>query len=166
MAFQQDPRSSRPCNWRFLVFPRRGPPAAAIKVPRGYCPEDLTTRQPRGVKPRGTLRGGPERPADDPQRKPRGGLCGGPARSAKEPRTPSKITRQDTTGGKAAKGNEKTLTRPTIITVDRSGMVRRWGQLSRASALRAGCYWEDMDRTAKVYLAKDQKRTEVLVVWR
>ena len=68
MAFQQDPRSSRPCNWRFLVFPRRGPPAAAIKVPRGYCPEDLTTRQPRGVKPRGPLRGGPERLADDPRR--------------------------------------------------------------------------------------------------
>ena len=35
--------------------------------------------------------------------------------------------------------------------------------LSGANALRAGCYWEDMDRTVKVYLEKDQKRTEVLV---
>ena len=35
--------------------------------------------------------------------------------------------------------------------------------LSGANALRAGCYWEDMDRTDKVYLEKDQKRTEVLV---
>ena len=127
------------------MIPRRGPPAAAIQVPRGYCPKDLTRRKPRGVKPRGTLRGGPERPADDPQ-------------------TPNKISaRRNTTGGKAAKGNRKTSTRPTIITVERNGLVRRWGLLSRENALRAGSYWEDKDRTAKVYLEKDQKRTEVLV---
>ena len=56
-----------------------------------------------------------------------------------------------------------TSTRPTIITIEKSGLVRRWGMLSGANALRAGCYWEDMDRTVKVYLEKDQKRTEVLV---
>ena len=91
-------------------------------------------------------------------------MCGGPGRSAKEPQTPNKISaRQNTTGGKSVKGNQKTSTRPTIITIDGSGLVRRWGLLSRENALRAGCYWEDMDRTAKVYLEKDQKRTEVLV---
>ena len=116
-----------PRDWRPRVLPRRGPPVATIPAPFGYRQERWKARQPRGVKPRGTLRGGPERTADDPRRKPRGGLCGGPGRSAKEPQTPNKITRQNTTGGKAAKGNEKTSTRPTIITVDRSGMVRRWG---------------------------------------
>ena len=137
---------------------------AVMRVPWRYRHGQRETRQPRGSNPGGALRGGPERPADDPRRNPRGGLCGGPGRSAKEPQTPNKIkSRQNTTGGKAAKGDKKPPTRPMIITVERSGLVRRWGPLSRANTLRAGCFWEDMEGAAKVYLEKDQKRTEVLV---
>ena len=70
-------------------------------------------RQPRGVKPRGTLRGGPERSAGDPRRNPRGGLCGGPKRSAKEPQTPSQKTScHDTNGRKTGKGDQRSRKDP------------------------------------------------------
>ena len=76
--WQPEPPRINPREWRARVLPRRGPPVASQRVPRWYCSEEGKTRQPRGVKPRGTLRGGPERSANDPQRKPQGGLCGGP----------------------------------------------------------------------------------------
>ena len=50
-----------------------------------------------------------------------------------------------------------------VVTVEKNGRERAWGPLSQATAWRAGCYREDMDGRAKVYLEKDQKRTEVLV---
>ena len=67
-----------PWDWRSRVFPRRGPPVAAIETNQWRLQEDWKKRQPRGVIPRGPLRGGPERSAHDPHRKPQGGLCGGP----------------------------------------------------------------------------------------
>ena len=78
---EQFPPRATPRDWRSRVLPRRGPPVAAIRVPRWTRQEETCERQPRGVKPRGTLRGGPERSAEDPPRKPQGGLCGGPERS-------------------------------------------------------------------------------------
>ena len=147
----QDPRSH--------ALPRSGPPVAAIRVPRRYQHGILGTRQPRGSNPRGPLRGGPERSANDPQRKPRGGQCGGPARSAKEPLTPPKASRAKTDGGRSGKAAEKKS--PTVVTVDKDGQERKWGPLSRASAWKAGCYWEKTKGDVKVYLEKDGKRAEV-----
>ena len=71
------PQRQPPWDWRSRVLPRRGPPVAAIRVPR-WPRQELCGRQPRGFEPRGTLRGGPERSAGDPQSKPQGRLCGGP----------------------------------------------------------------------------------------
>ena len=84
--WQQPPRQS-PWFWRASMWPRRGPPVAAVRAPR-WDKAEWEKRRSRGFEPRGPLRGGPERPVDDPQRKPRGGLCGGPARSANDPQTP------------------------------------------------------------------------------
>ena len=82
--------------WRSHAMPRRGPPVAVMKVPRWYPRDVGNERGPRGFKPRGSLRGGPERPASDPQKKPRGGPWRGPERSAKEPRTQRKPTQRET----------------------------------------------------------------------
>ena len=136
---------------------------AAIRAPRRYEPVLLEERRPRGNDPRGPLRGGPERSAHDPRRKPRGGLCGGPARSAKEPQTPSKKTTQQRTKREEA-GEAGVKTKPIIITVEETWekkKERRWGRLSRTNALRAGRYWEDMDRNVKVFLDKNGERKEV-----
>ena len=136
--------------------------AVGKQVPRWPPQEVLCTRQPRGFEPRGPLRGGPERPADDPQRKPQDRLCGGPARSAKEPQLSHKsTTRAKAKGGK--EGNQETKKRPTIITVDKGGAVRNWGPLSRINAWRAGGYIEDMDGAAQVFLEKDNTRRAVEV---
>ena len=88
-SWQQGAPRPYPQDRKPQVRPRRGPPVAAIRVPLWYQHDEWETRQPRGSNLRGTPRGGPERPADDPPRIPRGSLCGGPARSAKEPQTPS-----------------------------------------------------------------------------
>ena len=56
----------RPQHWRGSMRPRRGPPVAAIRAPR-WNQEEWGKRCPRGSDPRVPLRGGPERPADDPQ---------------------------------------------------------------------------------------------------
>ena len=138
------PPRARPWDWRSRVLPRRGPPVAAIRVPRRYRQEELCTRQPQGVKPRGTLRGGPER-------------------SAEEPWMPSKTTQDKTEGKGAGKPRTEAARRPTIITVDGDGREKTWGPLSRSSARRAGSFWEEMDRTVKVFLEKDGKRDEVHV---
>ena len=66
-----------------------------------------------------------------------------------------------TNGGMARKGTQGE--RPTIVTVDKNGLERKWGPLSRTTAWRAGSYWEEMERDAKVFLEKDEKRTEVTV---
>ena len=164
MVFQQGLRPSRPHDWRFQVIPRRGHTVAAMKVPRGYEPEDLRRRQPRGVKPRGTPRGGPkghqiihrenlevvcvEAPKGQPiNHRPK----------QDQPTAERHRWQSDKRRGKI------TETRPTIVTTQLSGLVRRWGLLWRENALRAGCYREDMDRTAKVCPEKDQNRTQVLV---
>ena len=135
---------------------------AAIKVPWWPRQEQGCKRQPRGLIPRGTLRGGPERPADDPQRNPQGSLCGGPARSAKEPQLPhKKFTKGKAKGGK--KGKEETKKRPVIITVGKGGEERNWGPLSKTNAWRAGSFLEDMDGKALVYLQEDHARRAVQV---
>ena len=45
--------------------------------------------------------------------------------------------------------------------MDKGGKERKWGPLSRATAWKAGSYWEEMKGDAKVYLEKDGKRVEV-----
>ena len=75
---QPNPSRASPWDWKSRALPRRGPPVAAIHVPRRYMQEGWKKRQPRGFEPRGTLRGGPERPADDPRRNPRDGLVEAP----------------------------------------------------------------------------------------
>ena len=90
VCWRREAPNAYPQDWRPRVLPRRGPPVATIPIPLRYRQERWESRQPRGVKPRGTLRGGPERTADDPRRNPRGGLCGGPGRSAKEPQAHQK----------------------------------------------------------------------------
>ena len=133
---------------------------ATIKVPWWYQRESVKERRPHGSNPRGTLRGGPERSADDPRRNPRGGLWGGPGRSARDPWTP-KTKPIKTNGGN--KKSEDRNQRPTVITVEENGRERKWGVLARSTAWRAGSFWEDMDRTPKVFLEKDGNRNEVQV---
>ena len=158
---EQYPQSTTPGDRRSRVLPRRGPPVAVMRAPR-WPHQELCWRQPRGVKPRGTLRGGPERSAEDPQRKPRGRLWRGPARSANDPQLPHKnITEGKAKSGR--KGKRVSKTRPTIITVAQSGEVRNWGPLSRTNAWRAGSYLEDMDGEALVFIGKDDERTAVVV---
>ena len=127
----------RPRHWRGSMRPRRGPPVAAIHAPR-WNQEEWGKRRPRGFEPRGPLRGGPERPADDPQRKPRGGRCGGPGRSANDTQTPHKTAHAKTNGGEGGKEGSEKPRRPTIITVDTNGHERKWGRLSRTTARRVG----------------------------
>ena len=80
------PPEQRPGEWRFAPTPRRGPPVAVVDVPRWHQPVVVEERRSRGPEPRGPLRGGPERSADDPPRKPRDSPCGGPGRSSDDPR--------------------------------------------------------------------------------
>ena len=134
---------------------------AAIRVPRWPGQDEMCWRQPRGVKPRGTPRGGPERSAEDPQSKPQGRLWRGPERSATDPQLLHKNIKQaKAKGGRTPK---QTKERPAIITVDESGETRNWGPLSRANAWRAGSYWEEMDRKVQVLLEKDNTRRAVQV---
>ena len=135
---------------------------AAIHVPRRYMQEGWKKKQPRGFEPRGTLRGGPERPADDPGRNPRDGLCGGPARSAREPQTSFQTTsKHKTSGGEGEKEKAEKPQRPIIITVDVEGHERKWGQLSRVNALRAYRFFEDMNGAVQFFLQKGGKRDQV-----
>lgn len=113
---------------RPYVLPRKGPPVASMKGPQRYRHGEWEERRPRGSNPRGPLRGGPERPADDPRRTPQGGLCGGPGRSVKEPRTPPNTSHVETNGGTTRNGARDK--RPIIVTVDKNGQERRWGPLS------------------------------------
>ena len=112
----------RPWDWSPYALPRRAYPVAiGDRVPRRYHRDERETRQPRGSNPRGTQRGGP-------------------ARSAKEPPTPPKTSQAKTDGERTGKAGERT--RPTVVTVDESGQEKKWGPLSRASAWKAGSYWE------------------------
>ena len=52
---------------------------------------------------------------------------------------------------------------PTVVTVDESGGERKWGPLSRASAWKAGSYWEEKKGDAKVFLEKGGERKEMSV---
>ena len=158
---QSFPRRTTPHDRRSRTLPRRGPPVAVIRVPRWPRQEEMCRRKPRGVKPRGTLRGGPERSAEDPQSKPQGRLWRGPERSANDPQLLHKNIKQaKAKGGRTPK---QTKERPAIITVDESGEVRNWGPLSKANASRAGSYWEDMDRKIQALLEKDNTRRAVQV---
>ena len=116
------PQGAHPRAMRSLVLPRRGPPVATIRAPDWPRPK-LIERQPRGSNPRGPLRGGPERSADDLRRNPRDGLCGGPGRSAKEPQ-PQKLIRVETNGGRTRKQVNKNK-KPIIITMDKCGRERK-----------------------------------------
>ena len=137
---------------------------AMIKAPRRY-PQDVCKRRPRGFEPRGTSRGGPERPANDPRRNPQGRLCGGPARSAKEPQLPNE-TAQEKVNGKKVRGRKEERKKskgPTIVTVEKNGKERNWGHLSRTNSWRVGCFLEDLDGEARVFIEKDAKRRDVQV---
>ena len=68
-------------------------------------------------------------------------------------RPPFQKTSRSKTNGR--KGENVKTSRPTIITAEKSGNERRWGLLSRANAWRAGCFVEDMDGDARVFLEKD-----------
>ena len=123
-GYWQPPPMQCPCNRGFCPTPRRGPPVAAIKVPRWHWPGAWEERWPRGPEPRGPLRGGPERSACDPQRAPHDSPCGGPARSSDDPRL-SKTTqakaKRESKGKKGAKW-------PIVVTVDKSGQKKRGGR--------------------------------------
>ena len=67
MDLQRHPPREVPPGGLSRALPRRGPPVAATRVPRWPGQGETCERQPRGVKPRGTLRGGPARSAKDPQ---------------------------------------------------------------------------------------------------
>ena len=155
----QPPPVQRPGDRRFAPTPRRGPPVAAIKVPRWHRQELSNERWPRGSDPRGPLRGGPERSASDPQRTPRDGLCGGPERSSDDTRL-SKTTqakaKRETKRKKGAKW-------PIVVTVEKSGEGRSWGPLSRTAPWKASCYWEEKKGEAKVFLEKCGEKKEVSV---
>ena len=47
--------------------------------------------------------------------------------------------------------------------MEANGRERRWGPLSRASAWRAGTFWEDMEGEVRVYIEEDSERKEVEV---
>ena len=160
MDLQRHPPREVPPGGLSRALPRRGPPVAATRVPRWPGQGETCERQPRGVKPRGTLRGGPERSAEDPQRKPQGRLCGGPARSAKDPQLPHKNAKH-VKAQSGRMGKQEAAERPTIIIVDEGGAERNWGPLSKANAWRAGSYLEDMNGQVLVFLEKDGTRMEV-----
>ena len=157
-SWQPYPPRPSPTDWRPRVLLRRGPPVAVIRVPRRYHRDLWGKRGPRGVTPRGPLRGGPERSTHDPQRKPLGRLCGGPERSAKEPQTPPKISHVKTNRGRARKGERDK--RPMVVTVDDKGRERKWGPLSRATAWKAGSYWEELGEV-KVFFEVNGEKTEM-----
>ena len=136
------PPGAGPWVSRPRTLPRRGPPVAAIRLPHWFRHDVWEKRRPRGNDPRGPLRGGPARSANDPQ-------------------TPPKISRSKTNNGRAGKAAEKA--RPTVVTVDKGGRERKWGPLSRSTAWKAGSYWEDMGGDAKIFLEKDGKRSEMSV---
>ena len=115
-GYWQPPPESCPCNWGFRPTPRRGPPVAAIKVPRWRRPEWWNERRPRGSNPRGPLPGGPERSAGDPQRTPRGSPCGGPERSSDDPRLSKTTQPKAKREAKEKKGSKW----PIVITVDKA----------------------------------------------
>ena len=78
--WQRLPGRPDPLDCRDMVLPRRVQTVAVIKARHWTRQKVLRERQPRGLIPRGTLRGGPERSAEEPRRNPRGGLRGGPQR--------------------------------------------------------------------------------------
>ena len=138
-ARQQEAPRTDPRDWRPRVLPRRGPPVAAIRTPRWRDQEERTKRRPRGSNPRGPLRGGPERPADDPQRKPQGGLVEAPEGQLMIHRcNPSQ--RRTTQPSREEEMKREKTGRPTIITVDGKGKEQEWGPLSRANAWKAGFF--------------------------
>ena len=143
----QPPPAQRPGDWRFRPAPRRGPPVAAIKVPRWHWPVVWNERRPCGHEPRGPLRGGPERSACDPQRKHRDSLCGGPERSANDPRL-SKTTQpkpmREANGQKGAKW-------PMVVTVDKGGKEKNLGAALPHRCMESG-----------VLLGRDKRRGQGL----
>ena len=124
------------------VLPRRGPPVAAIRAPRWHLPEEGEKRQHRWFEPRGTLGGGPER-------------------SVKEPQTQFPKTSQSKSNRERGVGGSKTTKRPMIVTVQEGGRTRTWGPLSRTTSWRVGCFREEMQGAAKVFIKKDERMTEV-----
>ena len=50
-----------------------------------------------------------------------------------------------------------------IGTVEDGGMKRTWDPLSRTSSWRAGCFWEERQRAAKVFIQKDEQMFEIVV---
>ena len=76
---------------------------------------------------------------------------------------PSKAIQDKAEGKGAGKPRLGKAKRPTIITVDENGLEKKWGPLSGSSAWRAGSFWEEMNRTPKVFFRKDGKGDEVHV---
>ena len=52
----------------------------------------------------------------------------------------------------------KTEKRPLVVTVEEGGRERTWGPLSRIAVWRAGCFWQDMQGAAKVFIKKKTGR--------
>ena len=50
-----------------------------------------------------------------------------------------------------------------VVTVDDKGRERKWGLLSRTTTWRAGSFSEEMERTVKVFIQRDEERKEVSV---
>ena len=53
-----------------------------------------------------------------------------------------------------------------IVTVEEDGRTRTWGQLSRTTSWRVGCFWEEMQEAVKIFIKRDGKMDEVEVVKR
>ena len=87
--------------------------------------------------------------------------AGRPERSAKDPQLPHKKQSQVQARGRGMENGD--AKRPAIITVEKSGVERNWGPLSKANVWRAGSYLEDIDGESLVFIEKYQKRKAVQV---
>ena len=76
---------------------------------------------------------------------------------------PKNPIQRDTKGGKGGDAEQRKTKGPNIVTVEANGRERRWGAHSRASAWRAGTFWEDMEGEVRVYIEKDSERKEMEV---
>ena len=47
--------------------------------------------------------------------------------------------------------------------MDKNGQKKRWGPLSRATAWRVGCYWDDLKGKVDVFLEKKGERKKVQI---
>ena len=133
---------------------------ATIRVPRWPRQEEMCVRQPRGVKPRGTLRGVPKGQPEI-RRETLEAVLRRPRKGSQGTTDPKTNTCRDQRG-KLDK-LKKEVKRPTIITVEEKGHERTWDPLSKANAWKAGLFRLEIGRSVKVFLEKDDSPKEVEV---